>query len=42
MKIKLNFKTLKLRNMVILIMVVFQENSKSYSQVFLDECLHDL
>ena len=32
-------KTLKLHNMTIIIRFVFEEDSKYYSRVFLDECL---
>ena len=46
MKIKFNSddnlplnKTLKLHNMTIIIRFVFEEDSKYYSRVFLDECL---
>ena len=49
MKIKVNSdedlslnKTLKLRNMVIVVRSVFHEDNKYYPQVFLDECLYKL
>ena len=49
MKIKLNSddslslnKTLKLPNVTIAVRSVFEEDSKYYPQVFLDECWHEL
>ena len=49
MKIKFNSddnlplsKTLKLHNMTIVIRSVFEEHSKVYPQVYLDECLYEL
>ena len=49
MKIKLNSddslplnKTLKLHNVRIVVRSVFEEDSKYYLQVFLDECLYEL
>ena len=49
MKIKLNSddslslnKTLKLHNVTIVVRSVFEEDSKYYPQVFLDECLYEL
>ena len=49
MKIKLNSddslslnKTLKLPNVTIAVRSVFEEDSKYYPQVFLDECLYEL
>ena len=49
MKIKFNSddnlplnKILKLHNLTIVVRSVFQENSRYYLQVFLDECLYEL
>ena len=49
MKIKFNSddelplnKTTKIPSMIIVVRVVFHENSKYYPQVFLDECLYKL
>ena len=49
MKIKFNSddnlplnKILKLHNLTIVVRSVFQENSRYYPQVFLDECLYEL
>ena len=49
MKIKFNSddnlqlnKTLKLYKMTIVIRSAFEEHSKFYSQVYLDECLYEL
>ena len=49
MKIKFNVddnlplnKILKLHNLTIIVRSVFQEDSKCYPQVFLDECLYEL
>ena len=49
MKIKFNSddgfplnKILKLRNMVIIVVSVFEEDDKHYPPVFLDECLYEL
>ena len=49
MKIKFNSddnlplnKILKIHNMTIVIRSAFQEDSKYYPQVFLDECLYEL
>ena len=46
MKIKFNSndelplnKTIEIRSMIIVVRIVFHENSKYYSQVFLVECL---
>ena len=33
------YQTLELHNMIMIVRVVFQESNKSYSEVFLDECL---
>ena len=33
-------KTLKLHNMTIVIRPVFEDESKVYSQIYLDECLY--
>ena len=35
-------KTLNIRNMIIAIRSVFQEDNKYYPQVLLDECLYEL
>ena len=35
-------KTIELRNMIIVVKTVFQEDSKYYPQVFLDEFLYKL
>ena len=37
-----NSKTLGLHNMAIVVRSVFDEDSKCYTQVFLNECLHKL
>ena len=49
MKIKLNSedklplnKTVEIPSMIIIVSAVFHENSKYYSQAFLDECLYKL
>ena len=49
MKIKFNSddnlllnNILKLHNLTIVVRSVFQENSRCYPQVFLDECLYEL
>ena len=49
MKIKFNSdddlplnETLKLHNIIIAIRSVFEEHSKFYPQVYLDECLYEL
>ena len=49
MKIKLNSddnlslnKTLKLRNLTVIIRSVFKEDGKYYPQIFLDECLYEV
>ena len=49
MKIKFNSddnlplnKTLELHNLTIVVRPVFQEDSKYYPQIFLDECLYEL
>ena len=49
MKVKFNSddefplnKTIKIPSMIIVVRVVFDENSKYYPQVFLDECLYEL
>ena len=33
------YQTLELHNMIMIVRTVFHENNKSYSQIFLDECL---
>ena len=33
------YQTLELNNMIMIVRTVFHENNKSYSQIFLDECL---
>ena len=47
MKIKFDFdyelplnKTMEIRSMIIVVMVIFHENTKYYPQVFWDACLH--
>ena len=49
MKIKFNWnddltpnKTLKLRNLIVVVRSVFHEGNKYYQEVFLDECLYKL
>ena len=49
MKIKFNSdnnlplnKTLRLHSLTITVRSIFQEDNKSYPQVVLDECLHNL
>ena len=49
MKIKFNSdeelplnKTIEIPSMIIIFRAIFRENSKYYSQVFLDECLYKL
>ena len=49
MKIKLNSddnltlnETLKLHNVTIVIISVFEEDGKFYPQIYLDECLYEL
>ena len=49
MKIKFNLdddlplnKTVEINNATIVVRVVFDEDSKCYPQVFLDECLYEL
>ena len=33
------YQTLELHSMIMIVRTVFHENNKSYSQIFLDECL---
>ena len=35
-------KPVKFHNLTIIVSSVFEENSKYYPQIFLDECLYDL
>ena len=35
-------KTLKLHNITIIITSILKEDGKFYSQIYLDECLHEL
>ena len=35
-------KLLKLHNLTIIVISVFQENNKYYPEIFLDECLYEL
>ena len=49
MKIKFSYddnlplnKTIRLRNMIIIIRSVFEEDGKFYPQIYLDKCLYEL